>query len=56
VNLPETLRLLWNGVGQGNPLFSILILQGSGHGIFREDAVAFVSEWVRTSGVARSTP
>lgn len=50
VNVPESVRALWNGVGLGNSLFSLLILQGSGHGIFRDDAVEFVSEWVRTRG------
>jgi pimeloyl-ACP methyl ester carboxylesterase len=48
VDVPRTIETLWAGVGQGNPLFSMLVLQGSGHAIFRDDALAFVSQWVKT--------
>lgn len=47
----ESIERLWEAVGSDAANFSIILLQGNGHALHRDDVIAMLAEWITNGGI-----
>jgi pimeloyl-ACP methyl ester carboxylesterase len=50
LNPRASIERLWNAIGADAENFSIVLHQGNGHALFREDVIAMLVEWISSGG------
>ena len=50
VNVTKSVRRIDEGLGPQKKNYTLLVMNGNGHGVFREDVTAFLAEWIKNKG------